>query len=307
MPKVLISIVGATGIGKTALSIELAQALKTEILSSDSRQFYAEMHIGTAVPGKGELELVPHHFIQHKSIHDLYSVGAFREDALVQLRTLFQRYDVLIMVGGSGLYLDAVTRGLDDFPDIKPGVRNSLNTLYEDQGIQELQLLLEKLDPLYYQQVDQLNPHRLIRALEVCMSSEKPYSSFKGKREIPDFFRQIHVGITAPRAEIYQRIEQRVDSMLSEGLLQEVETLLPFRHLNALQTVGYQELFSYLDGTSTLEDAVFEIKKNTRRFAKRQETWFKRNPDIVWFNRNSSFKEILKTVKTHLNDLQNDR
>lgn len=306
MHKVLISIAGATGIGKTSLAIELAQALGTEILSADSRQFYTEMRIGTAVPSKTELELVPHHFIQHKSILEAYSVGAFRDDVLALMHNLFQKHDTLIMVGGSGLYLDAVTKGLDNFPEVKPGIRNTLIDIYENRGIQELQLMLQQHDPQYFASVDLQNPHRLIRALEVCISSEKPYSSFTGKREVPDFFRELPIGITAPRPEIYTRIEHRVDQMMLEGLLEEVKSLLPFRHLNALQTVGYQELFRYLDSDFSLEEAVSEIKKNTRRFAKRQETWFKRNKNIIWFSRDTPFPEVLKTVQEQLNIQQSE-
>ncbi len=301
--KLLLTICGPTGIGKTAWAISLARHFQTEILSADSRQFYAEMKIGTAMPSPAELEQAKHHFIGHRSIHDDYSVGAFREEALALMKNLYRKFDLLIMVGGSGMYLDAVTQGLDAFPEVRPGVRRELAVQFEKGGLEPLQQLLSERDPLYYREVDLQNPHRLIRALEVCLSSGKPYSSFRGRQQPPDFFTHIPLGITAPRELVYERIEVRVDQMMQAGLLAEAEALYPCRHLNALQTVGYQELFGYLDGETDLKTAVSEIKKNTRRFAKRQGTWFRRNPEIHWIEYDAPLQEVTRYLEVRINDL----
>ena len=282
MKKYLVSISGPTGIGKTDWAVRLARHYQTEVLSADSRQFYREMCIGTAVPSPEELAAVPHHFIQHKSILEAYSVGDFRRDALQRLKELFQRHDLLILVGGSGLYLDAVTKGLDSFPKVAPEVREGLIKTYESSGLGPLQELLAEKDPKYHARVDLSNPHRLIRALEVCLGSGKPYSSFLGNRKPPDFFSHLPLGIQADKEVVYERIGTRVDHMMEAGLLEEARGLLPYRAETALQTVGYQELFAFLDGTWDLETAVEEIKKNTRRFAKRQGTWLRRDPEIRW-------------------------
>ncbi|HDZ14563.1 hypothetical protein LCGC14_1504610 [marine sediment metagenome] len=297
MAKTLIAIVGPTAIGKTAMAITLAQHFDTEIISSDSRQFYREMQIGTAVPSKEELSRAKHHFIQHKSISDAYTVGDFEKEALEVLEELFKDNDTVIMVGGSGLYVDAVTQGLDKFPKINPEVRKGLNAELKENGIESLQVRLEKLDPDYYGKVDNQNPHRLIRALEVCLGSGKPYSYFLSAEKKARSFDILTVGITADRPLIYERINTRVDKMLADGLLAEVEKVLPYRELNALNTVGYKELFKYLDGTSTLEFAISEIKKNTRRFAKRQMTWFRKKEKTLWVPYNISSKELILKVK----------
>ena len=301
MAKYLISICGATGIGKTAWAIHLAQYLKTEIISADSRQFYREMRIGTAVPETSELQAVSHHFIQHKSIHEAYTVADFQKDALGLISELFQKYDHLILVGGSGLYLDAVTKGLDEFPEVKPGVREELEQQLEEKGITTLQESLSRLDPEYYQKVDLQNPRRLVRALEVCISSGEPYSSFLGKSKVPRSFKHIPLGIGAPREVIYKRIDERVDRMMEQGLLTEVKPLLPYRELSALQTVGYQELFAYLEGEVELEFAVETIKKNTRRFAKRQGTWFRKNTQICWIPFDATVAEGIQLLENQMN------
>jgi tRNA dimethylallyltransferase len=305
MRNVLISLSGPTAIGKTALAIALAQHFKTEILSADSRQFFAEMQIGTAVPNAAEMAAAPHHFIQHRSIFEDYSVGRYMEDAHLKLRELFVKHPVLILVGGSGLYIDAVTSGLDDFPDIDPDIRLELNTQFHDFGIEALQKQLKIKDPKYYNQVDLQNPQRLIRALEVCLGSGKPYSTFLGNRTTPNFFSHLPVGITAPRPVVYSRIETRVDQMMSQGLLEEARGLYPHRELNALRTVGYQELFSYFDKQCSLEKAVLNIKQNTRRFAKRQDTWFKRDPNIIWFSHETDSALIFNRIEKELNRLGN--
>jgi tRNA dimethylallyltransferase len=300
-PKTLLVVVGATGIGKTALAIQLAKHFKTEILSADSRQFYREMKIGTAVPDKEELQLATHHFIQHKSIHDTYTVGDFEREALELLDKLFKQHDVVIMVGGSGLYIDAVLYGMDSFPDIDPSIREVLNKELEQHGLGPLQQELVKVDPLYAQKVDLQNPHRVLRALEVWRTTGKAYSSFLGQKKTDRPFIPLMVGLEAAREVIYHRINARVDRMMTAGLLKEAVGLKADEHLNALQTVGYKELFQYLDGRCTLEEAVEEIKKNTRRFAKRQGTWFRKNKSIIWVPYDLSFNLIQERIEQELN------
>lgn len=298
--KYLITIVGPTAIGKTALSIQLAQHFNTEIISCDSRQFYKEMTIGTAVPTKDELTAAKHHFIQNRSIFEDYSVGDFERDALNKLDELFKVHDIIIMVGGSGLYVDAVLNGLDYFPEIAPSVRKKLNKELEEQGLGYLQNKLKQLDINTYHQIALDNPHRIIRALEVCIGSGKPYSSFKNKPKAVRKFNSIKVGLQADREIIYDRINQRVDIMIQEGLIEEAKKLHPHKKLNALQTVGYRELFEAFEGSITTEFAIEEIKKNTRRFAKRQLTWFRKDASILWFDYLTPLKTILKTLKKDL-------
>jgi len=299
-PKYLISIVGPTAIGKTALSIKLAQHFKTEIISADSRQFFKEMQIGTAAPNTEELAGAKHHFIHHKSVQDNYNVGAFEKDAISCLEQLFKTNNVAVMVGGSGLYNDAVTKGLDYFPEVKPSIREELNKELEINGLEPLITQLKALDSTTYNTISIDNPHRVIRALEVCIGSGKPYSSFLKKEKNKRPFTTITVGLTADRELIYNRINQRVDIMINSGLLDEVKTLLPYEDLNALNTVGYKELFRYLSGEWTLEFAISEIKKNTRRFAKRQLTWFKRNESTLWFDYESDLENIITSVKAQM-------
>lgn len=294
--KYLISIVGPTAIGKTALSIKLAQHFSTEILSADSRQFFKEMQIGTAAPTPTELAAAKHHFIHHKSVEDNYSVGDFERDSIALLKQLFQEKDVIILVGGSGLYVDAVTKGLDNFPDVNPEIRQSLNEQLENEGLESLQKQLKELDLKSYETIAIDNPHRVIRALEICIGTQKPYSSFLNKPKEPRFFKTITVGLTADRELIYERINSRVDIMQQAGLLDEVKSLENKKHLNALNTVGYKELFNYFDGTWTLDFALSEIKKNSRRFAKRQLTWFKKNQDTLWFDYQEKLDTIIKDI-----------
>lgn len=293
----LICVVGATAIGKTSLSIALATAFNTEIISADSRQFYSSMNIGTAVPSAQELEAAPHHFIQHKSIFDSYNVGDFEREALLKLDTLFSKKSTAILVGGSGLYVDAVVNGLDHFPDIDKQIREALNTQLDTNGLAFLQQELMRVDPLYYKTMDTENPRRVIRALEIYRATGKPYSSFLKDRAANRNFKTLYIGLTAERPIVYQRINKRVDIMLENGLLEEVKQLRAHKDLNALQTVGYRELFQYFDGTLTLEKAVEEIKKNTRRFAKRQGTWFRKNQQIHWFDYTSKSDDIVRFIK----------
>lgn len=294
MSKILIGVIGPTAIGKTALAIELAKHYGTEIISADSRQFYKEMQIGTAVPDPEELAAAPHHFIQHLSIKDTYSVGDFEREALQKLDALFQVHDKVVMAGGSGLYVNAVIHGLDEFPEVDPEIRLSLNRKLELSGLGPLQEQLKELDPEYYSEVDRENPHRLIRALEVSIGTGKPYSSFRKNKSATRNFKPMLIGLTADRASIYERIDRRVDLMMQQGLLLEVEKFAASRHLNALNTVGYKELFDHLEGKLSLEMAVSEIKKNTRRFAKRQLTWFKKNEDVQWFDFRTPVREIIE-------------
>ena len=302
--KYLISVVGPTAIGKTSLAISLAKHYKTEIVSADSRQFFEELRIGTAVPSKEELATAPHHFIQHKSIFESYSVGDFEKEVIALLSNLFNKHDCVIMVGGSGLYVDAVTKGLDEFPIVDPGIREDLNKKLKDSGIVELQTQLKLLDENQYAKIDIENPHRLIRALEICIGSGQPYSSFLNKRKTKRPFKTITIGLKADRQVIYDRINQRVDLMIKEGLVKEARTMYPHRALNALQTVGYKELFNYFDGEWDLDFAISEIKKNTRRFAKRQLTWYRKNEKIIWFDYNADEVNIFKSIDKEISALR---
>lgn len=298
----LITIIGPTAIGKTALSIALAQHFGCDIISCDSRQFFKEMKIGTAVPNEEELAAATHHFIQNKSIFESYSVGDFEQEALSKLDELFQKNNIQIMVGGSGLYVEAVLKGFDEFPDIDTSIRTEINAKYDALGIAYLQDQLQKLDSEYFTKLSTenpqtlLNPQRMKRFVEVCLGTGKPYSSFIGKRKNVRNFTPILIGLEAEREKMYERINQRVDIMLNEGLLEEAKNLYPNKHLNALQTVGYRELFDYFDGKTTLDFAIEQIKMNTRRFAKRQITWFKRTENVHWFDYLTNRKEIISSV-----------
>lgn len=301
--KHLITIIGPTAIGKTSLSIALANHFQCEIISCDSRQFFKEMTIGTAVPSLEELANAPHHFIQNKSIFENYTVGDFEKEALLKLEELFQTNDYAILVGGSGLYVDAILKGFDEFPNIDSNVRDEVNENYQKEGIEYLQNQLKTLDPNYFETLEKenpqtlLNPQRMMRFVEVCIGSGKPYSSFLKQKKNNRNFNPIIVGLEAERNVIYDRINQRVDIMMNEGLLQEAKSLYPHKELNALQTVGYRELFSYFDGDVTLDFAIEEIKKNTRRFSKRQLTWFKRTENARWFDYMTDRKEIINFIE----------
>ncbi|WP_445159363.1 tRNA (adenosine(37)-N6)-dimethylallyltransferase MiaA [Mesohalobacter salilacus] len=299
--KTLVCIFGPTAIGKTRVSIEIAKAFNTEIISCDSRQFYKEMKIGTAVPSDKELAQVQHYFIQHLSIFDNYSVGDYEKDALKKINKIFQHKNILCLTGGSGLYQKAVLEGLDHFPEVDKNIRKKLNTIFENEGIKPLQDQLKRLDPEYFKTVDIQNPHRLIRALEICIGTSKSYSSFINTNKTSNRdFRPIKIGLTADRTIIYERIEQRVDNMFDNGLLKEAQSLYKYRNLNALQTVGYKELFEYFDGKLNFEEAKAEIKKNTRRYAKRQLTWYRKQKDINWFEYDTNVDKITDYIKTTL-------
>jgi tRNA dimethylallyltransferase len=299
MSKYLIVIAGPTGIGKTDLSIEIAKKYNADILSCDSRQFFKEMSIGTAVPTKKELEEVKHHFIQNISIEQEYSVGKFEIDALKKINEIHKTNEVVVMVGGSGLYIDAVCRGLDHFPDVPNTLRDELNLKHEKQGIEVLKKQLDALDPEYYKEVDQANPHRIIRALEICIHTGKTFTSFRKQQQKARPFKTIKLILTRDREELYERINKRVDFMMAQGLLEEAQNLSKQKENNALQTVGYKELFAYFDGEWDLETAILEVKKNTRRYAKRQMTWFRRDSNSIFFNP-SDTHQIFKYLETQI-------
>lgn len=292
----LISIVGPTAIGKTDLSLQLANYFDTEIISADSRQFFKEMQIGTAAPTSTELASARHHFIHHKSVEDDYSVGTFEKDAIKLLDELFLTKNVVVMVGGSGLYVDAVVNGLDEFPKVDSCIRESLNRQLKIEGIEHLQKQLKELDKVSYETIAIDNPHRVIRVLEICIGTGLSYSTFLNKEKQARKFKTITIGLTAEREIIYNRINARVDQMIQAGLLEEVKNLIPKQNLNALNTVGYKELFKYINGEWTLEFAISEIKKNSRRFAKRQLTWFRKNNEIEWFDYESDIQNIIETI-----------
>ncbi len=298
-PNTLIVIVGPTAIGKTELAIKVAQHFKTEIISADSRQFYKEMSIGTAKPSGDEFQAVKHHFINSHSIHEVFTVGDFETQALATLDTIFQSNNVAVLVGGSGLFIKAVTEGFDNLPKSEPELRQELNQLFETEGILPLQEKLKQLDPKYYDEVDLNNPQRLIRALEVSISSGQPYSSLRSHQTQNRPFNLIKIGLNTNREMLYNRINTRVDNMITAGLVEEVERLVPYKKLNALITVGYSEIFNALEGNVSMEVAIENVKQNTRRFAKRQLTWFRKDEGIKWFEPNE-IEEVLQYVSSLL-------
>ena len=291
--KHLISIIGPTGVGKTSLAIAISTQFKAPIISSDSRQFYKEMSIGTAVPTPKELAAAPHHFIQHKSIHEPYTVGDFEKEAMAFLEHHYKENSVAILVGGSGLYTDALCQGLDYFPKVPISVREDLNTRLLKQGLVVLQEELKIVDPISFKNIAIDNPVRVIRALEIYQVSGQPYSSFLNKAKTPRPFKIHTLGIEAPREDLYKRINLRVEHMLATGLVAEAKLLYPLRNLNALKTVGYKELFSYFNNEIDLKTAIEEIKKNSRRFAKRQSTWNRKKTNVHWVSYKSAFQESM--------------
>ena len=280
----LVVLVGPTAVGKTDLSISIAKVLEAPIVSSDSRQIYREMNIGTAVPDKQQLAAVPHYFIESRSIFEPYTAGMYEVDAINTIDQLFEKHHFVVLTGGSGLYIDAVCLGIDAIPATNPETREMLKLRLKNEGLTSLSDWLKRLDEESYNTVDINNPQRVIRALEVCIISGIPYSSLRKNFEKTRNFKIIKVGLQRDREELYARINLRVDLMMEQGLLDEAKKLYPNRHLNALQTVGYRELFDYFDGKITLEEAVELIKRNSRRYAKRQITWFNRYDDIAWFS-----------------------
>lgn len=297
--KTLIAIVGPTAIGKTALAIKVAQHLDTAIISADSRQFFKEMEIGTAKPSPAELAAAPHHFIGSHHITDFFSTGDFETQAMALLTELFKTKDQVVLVGGSGLYVNALLNGLDDLPDTDLAIRAALNERFQSEGLEAIKAELATLDPEYYAQVDQFNTQRVIRGLEFVLSTGKKLSSFHCNSKKSRPFNILRIGLNTDRGRLYSRINQRVDQMMDMGLLEEVKRLLPYREVNALKTVGYAELFAYLDGTSSLATAVDKIKQNSRRFAKRQLTWFRKDEEIKWFEPEQT-TEILTYIDNNI-------
>lgn len=280
--KTLIVIAGPTASGKTAFSIELAKALGTVILSADSRQFYKEMSIGTAAPTEEELSQVKHYFVHHISIEDKYDVADYERDALQLLGKLFKTHNTVVMTGGSGLFIDAVCKGIDAMPDVHPDIREKVQQLYDEGGLKALQDEVQRLDPDYFTIVDQQNPRRLQRALEVCYQTGQPFSTFRSGNTVQRDFDIKKYALHWNRQQLIERIDKRVDLMMEQGLLEEAKTLYPKRHLNALNTVGYKELFAYFDGDYTLKEAIEQIKIHTRQYAKRQMTWLRRDSGYQW-------------------------
>ncbi|QQL48265.1 tRNA (adenosine(37)-N6)-dimethylallyltransferase MiaA [Mucilaginibacter ginkgonis] len=293
--KTLIVVAGPTAVGKTAAAIKLAQHFGTEIVSADSRQFYKEMSIGTAKPTIDELAAAPHHFIGSHSVEENFTVGDFEKAGVNAINEIFRFKNIAVLVGGSGLFVKAICEGFDELPSAPAEVREKLNIQLKEHGIDSLQLRLKEADPVYYAEVDINNPQRVIRALEVFDATGKPFSSFRSANVMSRPFRIVKIGLNMPREILYDRINQRVDAMIADGLVDEVKSLLPYRHLNALNTVGYTEIFDYLEGKINLPTAIELVKQHTRQFAKRQLTWFNNDKEIHWIN--PSEDDVLKVAK----------
>jgi tRNA dimethylallyltransferase len=298
--KTLIVILGPTGIGKTDLSIEIAQLLDTEIISSDSRQLFKELKIGTAVPSNEQLSAIKHHLIGNKSIFDNYSAGKYEIDVLEILENIFKNKNYALLVGGSGMYIDAVCKGIDDLPDIDQEIRKNLCKRYDNEGIESLRFDLKRLDPECYSKTDLQNSKRILKALEICIQTGKTYSSFLKNSEKKRYFNIIKIGLERDRNELYDRIDKRIDIMLESGLLEEAKQFLEHKDLNSLNTVGYKELFPYFENNYSFDEAVRLIKRNSRHYAKRQITWFKRDKEIIWFNADDKEK-IIHFIKENIN------
>jgi len=284
MGSTLVVVTGPTGVGKSDLALEIASRFKTEIISADSRQIYKEMKIGTAVPSEAELLHIRHHFVQTHSIHDPYNAGKYEMDVIALLKLLFEKLSVVVMAGGSMLYVDAVCRGIDDLPSVDPEIRKNLVSKFNNEGIESLRFELKRLDPVYYSEVDLHNPKRLLHAIEMCIQSGKPYSSLRTNPRKERPFQIIKIGLNADRQVLYDRINRRVDRMVLCGLEEEAKSLYPYRFNHALNTVGYREWFDFFDGKASREATIEQIKSNTRRYARKQLTWFRKDPDITWFD-----------------------
>lgn len=303
--KTLLIIAGPTAVGKTDLCINLAKKFNTCIVSADSRQFYKEINIGTAKPTDAQLAAAEHFFINNLSIKESYDVGKYETDALRLLDHLFKSQSLVILTGGSGLYLDAVSKGFDAIPEVDKSIRSGLNLLYQQDGIVGLQERLNQLDPVYYEKVDLNNPQRIIRALEVCLGTGRPFSSFRIKKEAERPFETIKIALERNREELYARIDDRMDQMIAAGLFEEAKALYPFRDYNALQTVGYREVFGYLEGQYDKDKAIDLLKRNSRRYAKRQLTWFRKDEDYHWFHP-SQIQEITDLIADHIGECPNN-
>lgn len=300
MPKTLVILLGPTGIGKTDLSIDLAKQLNSPILSCDSRQFYKEMKIGTALPSIEQLNEVKHYFIGNKSVNEYYNVFLFETEALTLINDLFKKQNALLMVGGSGMYIDVMCYGIDDIPDIDPDIRKELIQKYEKEGIESLRFDLKKMDPEFYDYVDLRNKNRMLRAIEVKMQTGKTLTGFRKNRKKIREFNILKIGLERDREELYDRINKRVDLMVQDGLVKEARKMMKYRDFNALNAIGYKELFDFFDNKISREKAIELVKRNSRRYAKRQITWFKRNKDIQWFNAKDKNK-IIEFVNNEIN------
>ena len=298
MNNILITVIGPTAIGKTSLAIKLAKHYKTEIISADSRQFYRELNIGTAKPSNEELSSVKHHLINNISIKDEYNISQFELDARKKIDNLFKTKDYVIMVGGSGLYIDTVLYGIDEIPNTDFSVREKLNLEFENNGLKNLLPQLKNLDPKTHKKIDLNNHRRVIRALEVCMSTEKPYSDFIKDSEKKSNYNNIIIGLNSDRSKLHSLINDRVDVMIEKGLFNEVKDLFKFKNLNALNTIGYKEIFEYLEKNTSLDEAIEKIKTNSRRYAKRQITWYKSNKEVNWFRDDYDIKNILSIINS---------
>jgi len=301
MKNTMIVLLGPTGVGKTDLSIAIARHFGCEIISADSRQFYSEMRIGTAVPSPEQLTEIKHHFVGFLSVKEYYSSSLFERDVLKILPWLFSKNGVVLMTGGSGMYIDAVCDGVDDIPDVDPGIREKLITKYDEEGIEGLRIALKLLDPEHYDKVDLKNPRRIMRALEICESTGQPYSAFLTKQKRKRDFRIIKTGLQRPREELFERINLRVDQMIRDGLEEEARKLFDLRHVNALNSVGYREFFDFFEGKISREKTIELIKRNTRRFAKRQMTWWGKDEAIIWFDP-YKLDEIISFIESKLRD-----
>ena len=298
MPHTLIVLIGPTGVGKTELSLSIAEHFHTCIVSSDSRQLYADLKIGTAAPTPDQLARVPHHFVGTLKLTDYYSAAQYEAEVLAKLEELFQQNEVVVLTGGSMMYVDAICKGIDDIPTVDKETRELMIQRYEEEGLEKLCAELKLLDPEYYQIVDLKNPKRVIHALEICYMTGKTYTSFRTRSIKERPFRIIKIGLTRDREELYDRINRRVDEMMKEGLLEEAKRVYQYKHLNSLNTVGYKEMFMYLDGEWTLDFAIEKIKQNSRIYSRKQMTWFKRDTDITWFHPDQK-----EDIMNHINNL----
>ena len=297
----LIIVLGPTGVGKSDISIQLAKHYHTEIVSADSRQFFRELTIGTAVPSPEDLNEIKHHFIQNKSIHHYYNVSEYETEALQLIQELHKKINPIILTGGSMLYLDTICNGIDDIPTVDPEIRDEVIRWYEENGIEALRQRLQEVDPEYYEEVDRNNPKRMLHAVEVCQMTGKTFTSFRTRTVKERPFHIVKIGINQDRKVLYDRINERVLRMMDLGLLEEARSVYPYRSLNSLNTVGYKELFSYFDGSCTLEEAVDLIQRNTRKYARKQLTWFRRDQQIKWFEPNQ-IDEIIKYIDQTMNE-----
>ena len=298
MTKTLIVLIGPTGVGKTELSLSIAEHFGTCIVSSDSRQLYADLKIGTAAPTSEQLARVTHHFVGTLNLTDYYNAAQYEAEVMSKLEELFQQNDVVVLTGGSMMYIDAICKGIDDIPTVDSETRELMMQRYEEEGLEKLCSELRILDPEYYQTVDLKNPKRVIHALEICYMTGKTYTSFRTQNTKARPFRIIKIGLTRDREELYDRINRRVDEMMKEGLLEEAKSVYEYKHLNSLNTVGYKELFNYLDGEWTLDFAIEKIKQNSRIYSRKQMTWFKRDKEITWFHPDQK-----KEIMNHINNL----